>query len=217
VCRRPVSVVTPLARGGDGAVEHVAIGVVREHPPRLAHRDPAHIVVLVIVTRDITAESPHEKEMHDLVHALARDREPVLDRPDRPHDLDVEPALLAYLAERGLLDRLAWIGRALREHPGAVAVTPGDHDLELIARTAHDDAACGRGGTNTSWTAGARRRHGGKALPNCFDYKRMKRYGAYGLVPGTALARRPGVTRERAGRERRARLERALVAAKSRL
>jgi len=45
----------------------------------------------------------------------------------------VEAGLFADFAQRRLLDRFSAIGRALREHPDAVAGASGEHDLQVVA------------------------------------------------------------------------------------
>src|SRR5205085_7695212 len=133
---------------------------------RFAHWDPADVVVLMVVPRHIAADRAHQEELDDLVHALTGQGEPVLDLADGPNDLDLESRLLADLAQRGLFDALAQVGRALREDPRAVGLTSRKHYFEPARALAHDDAAGGHGVTNAGCAAGARRRHEGTS-PNC--------------------------------------------------
>src|SRR4029077_19474372 len=96
-----------LARRGERTVKDLAVRVEREEATRLVRRDPANLVVFVIVRRRVAAGRLHEEEVHELVHALARRCEPVIGRADIAKDADLEAGLLLHLAEGRVLDLLA--------------------------------------------------------------------------------------------------------------
>ena len=73
--------------------------------------------------------------------------EPVFDGIRWPRDPDIEARLFGYLAQRGLLNRLAGLRRALGKGPGhAIRFAPAaaDHQLRNSLVVANDDAAGGR-------------------------------------------------------------------------
>ena len=94
------------------------------------------------------------------MHALARRREPVVGGADVPKDADLETGLLLDLAESGVLDLLAAIGRAFWKHPGAVGMSASEDDLARTVAVAKDDAACGDRIADAGRPAGTDRRHG---------------------------------------------------------
>src|SRR5207237_10876720 len=71
-----------LARGCEGAIEYLPIRVEREETPRFVRGDPAHLVVFVIVRGRVDARRLHQEEVHELKHAHARRREPVMAHTD---------------------------------------------------------------------------------------------------------------------------------------
>src|SRR5687767_13831575 len=148
--RRSASVTGLGGDRGESAIEDVAVGLEREHPSRLCDRDPPHLVVLVVVQGGVAADGLHEIEVDGLADALGARREPVLDLTERADRADVESGLLAHLAERGLLEGLLAVGRALREDPGAVGQAAGQGDLEAVGAMAVDDAARGDGTAHTA-------------------------------------------------------------------
>jgi hypothetical protein len=65
-----------------------------------------------------------------LVVARSAVHEDVADRANGRLDLDLQPGLLARLAQRGLLERLAGVRRSLRERPQRWLAAVRERDLD---------------------------------------------------------------------------------------
>src|SRR5262245_47477798 len=142
--------------------DEVALGLEGEHRRGGLERDPANLVELVVVTREVAADRVHQEVVDGLVDPGARLDERVLDRIERRVDPDLEPGLLLDLAHRGLLAALARDRRALGQRPGAavtLAPTAAHDEPRPPGIEANDDAA-GRGGGR-----GPQSRHGADAAP----------------------------------------------------
>src|SRR5215204_1060553 len=117
---------------------------------RLVERDPANLVELVVMPREVTASGDHEEVVDRLVDAGPSLHEPVLDRVERADDLHLEAGLLAHLAEGRLLGRLVRIGGALGEgprHAVTLALALADDEVGGAVREPDHDATS-RGGGN---------------------------------------------------------------------
>ena len=82
----------------------------------------------MVVLVDAPADRVHQEEVDGLVEADPIADEEVADGPERGFDLDLDPRLLAGLAAGGLLDRLAAVGRALRQRPEQRATAMDEQD-----------------------------------------------------------------------------------------
>jgi hypothetical protein len=96
---------------------------------------------------DGATDRAHQEEVDGLVEPRRAAHEEVANRAQRCLDLDLDPGLLARLAQRGLLDRLARVGRSLRERPEDRTAPMDDEDLDAPLDGAMDHAA-GRGGAS---------------------------------------------------------------------
>ena len=107
-----------LGRGGiddlGGPGDERPLGLERQERGRLVERDPADLVELVVVAREVAADRLHQEVVDGLVDPGPALDEPVLDRVEDVGDPDLEAGLLGDLAERGLLARLTGVRRALR-------------------------------------------------------------------------------------------------------
>jgi hypothetical protein len=96
---------------------------------RLVEADPANLIELMVVALQVATDRFHQEVVDSLVDPRAALDEPVFDRVEDIRDPDLEPGLLADLANGGLLARLTRIGRALRQGPGVdIAVAAAGTD-----------------------------------------------------------------------------------------
>ena len=127
--------------------------------------------------------------------------EEVADGLQRSLDLDLEPGLLPRLADGGLLEGLARIGRALRQRPERRAAPMGEGDLDAPVELAVDD------------TTGRRGARGPQDRPPRSRYARRARGN-----PNGSAGRRAGrrVARPTAGKRKRLVWERSEAHARHR-
>jgi hypothetical protein len=108
---------------------------------RLLDGCPAHLVELLVVKVQRATDRPHQEEVDRLVKPGRAADEEVADRPEIRLDLRLDPGLLARLAQRGLLDGFARIGRPLREGPQHRSASMHEENLGHAVDVAMDDAA----------------------------------------------------------------------------
>src|SRR5262245_13390120 len=145
-----------LGRAGDQG----SLGLERQEVLGLVERDPPDRLELVVVPAQVAAGGIHQEVVDGLVDPGPALDEPVLDRVEGLVDPDVEPGLLADLAEGRLLAGLARVRRALGQGPGHdVAVTPAaaNDELRRVPLVPNDDSAGRSGGR------GPQPRHGAVA------------------------------------------------------
>ena len=141
---------SPGRRQGPG--QDVPLGGKAHDRLGLTELEPAHLLELVVVVREVAAGDLHEEVLHGLVDAPAVAHEAVVDVADAAEDAHLEAGLLADLAQRRLLGRLVPVGRALRQRPGhavPVATPSPEQELPLGADTTQDDATGGEGAFRT--------------------------------------------------------------------
>ena len=106
--------------------------------------DPADLVELVVVERQVATHGLHQVVVDGLVDARALLDEEVLDGPDGRQDADLEPGLLLDLAQGGLLHGLVAVGRSLGQRPGDAVALPApaaEHQLGARSALAQDHPA----------------------------------------------------------------------------
>ena len=111
---------------------------------RFVEVDPADGLELPVMPCEVTAGGHHEEVVHGLVDPRARLDEGVVDRLEPADDLDLQPRLLADLADRRRLGGLARVRGALGQRPGhgiAIPPTAARHELEPVPVRPDDDAA----------------------------------------------------------------------------
>jgi hypothetical protein len=122
--------------GIDEAGDELAVVGVGQQRLRLAERDPAHLVDLVVGLARVDRDGLHEPPANPLGTSLAVDVAVPVELAQQP---PADAGLLEDLAQRGLLPGLAPLELALRQRP--VVVAGAVHHEHLAV--AHDDAACG--------------------------------------------------------------------------
>ena len=143
------------------------------------------------------ADRAHQEEVDRLVEAGRAADEEVADRAQRRLDLDLDAGLLARLAQGGLLDRLARVGRSLRQRPQDRGAPMDEEDLDDAVDRAMDDAA-GRGGAS-----GPQDGHPGTGPLGAAGARHSE--GERGAARGQRAARPTAGKRKRLVCERRAR------------
>ena len=118
--RSPRSVFAVEADPLGGAAHERALRLEGEQPGRVGDRQPADVLELAVVARQVAAGRLHQEVVHGLVDACPALDEPVLDGVEGCHDPHLEAGLLRDLAQRRLLGGLAGVRRSL----GSVHVRP---------------------------------------------------------------------------------------------
>src|SRR5262249_10660399 len=148
---------------------------------RLVQVEPLDQVVLVVVLRHVPADRLHQVEVNHLVESRVPRDEVVLYRADRRDQARLQAGLLGDLAQRGLLERLARVGGALRQAPGPGGAAADQDALLAGLRALPVDDAAGRDGAGAAqpggraaaghavrwplWPAGRRRAPGAASRP----------------------------------------------------
>src|SRR5215211_5095059 len=119
------------------ALDHLPLAGVGELRSRRLERQPARVVDLVVVVVRAALDELAEVEVHGLLDAAAVPAVPVAHIAEPLADRHRDAGLLAYLARRRLLTRLAGVGAALRQ-PGHARVARGDDEHLGAARLVVD-------------------------------------------------------------------------------
>ena len=122
-------------RAAQRVLDHGSLGGMGHQLQRLIGREPADLVELVVVVRQVAADGAHQEEVDRLVEARPAADEEVADVADRLLDLDPQAGLLARLAQRRLLQGLAGVGRALGKRPQRRMAAMDEGDLECDRRS----------------------------------------------------------------------------------